>query len=265
MHVRHRVAYGVFVLAVRVGVAVAAQEPPPSVMSVAVEKGRMTCSIRTAALSQVLEVLAEKTGVTFVPTETIRGDDVTVEMVNVPVEAGLRRLLRRYDTFLYYGASGDSPSSLRAVWIYPKGVAASLQPFPQESLAAADIRQRVADPDPRVRENAYAALISKDDETSRELVVNALRGATEPDAALRERLLTETINQGMELPSDLLTNLARMDGSELIRLRALDALAEDPAGVDAAAAAAGDPSPMVRERAQQILAAHAGPNRRPPQ
>ncbi len=39
---------------------------------------------------------------------------------------------------------------------------------------------------------------------------------------------------------------------------------EEKAGVDAAAAAAaGDPSPMVRERAQQILAAHAAANRRP--
>jgi hypothetical protein len=109
-------------------------------------------------------------------------------------------------------------------------------------------------------------LIAKDDETSRELLVNALRGATEPDEGLRERLLTETINQAVKLPSDLLTDLMRTDASELIRLRALDALADDPAGVDAAAAAAvGDPSLMVRERAQQILAAHAATNRRPQQ
>jgi len=260
--VRHCIAGGVFVLAVAVHLP--AQEAPAA-MSVAVEEGRLTCDIRMVPLSQVLQALAERTGVTFVPADTIRGDDVTLEMTNVPLEAGLRRLLRRYDRFVYYGASEDSPS-LRTVWIYPKGFGAALQPVAQDSLAAADIRQRVADPDPRVREEAYAALFSKDDETSRELLVNALRGATESDEGLRERLLTETINQAVKLPSDLLTDLMRTDASELIRLRALDAMAADPAGVDAAAAAAaGDPSPMVRERAQQILAAHAAANRRPQQ
>ena len=259
MDVRHRVVFGICVFALAVDVA--AQEAPAA-MSVAVEKGRISCDIRTAPLSQVLTALAERTGVTFVPADTIRGDDITLEMTNVPLEAGLRRLLRRYDTFMSYGASENSPS-LRTVWIYPKGLGAALQPVAQDSLGAADIRQRVTDPDPRVREEAYAALISRDDETSRELLTYALRGA-EADEGLREQLLTEIINQAVKLPSDLLTDLTRTDTSELIRLRALDALVDDPAGVDAAAAAAaGDPSPMVRERAEQILAAHAATNRRP--
>jgi hypothetical protein len=261
MDIRHCVVGSVCVLAVAVHLA--AQEPP-AVMRVAVEKGLLTCSIRTAPLAEVLEALADRTDVSFVPTDTIRGDDVTLEMTNVPVEAGLRRLLRRYDTFMYYDASGDLPS-LRTVWIYPRGLGAGLQPGPQHSLAVPDSQEHVVDADSRIREEAYAALISKDDQASRELLVDVLRGTTEPDEGVRERLLTETINQGMKLPRDLLTDLARTDASELIRLRALDALADDPAGVDAATAAAGDPSPMVRERAQQILAAQAASNRRPPQ
>ena len=144
MGVRHCIAGGVFVLAVAVHLP--AQEAPAA-MSVAVEEGRLTCDIRMVPLSQVLQALAERTGVTFVPADTIRGDDVTLEMTNVPLETGLRRLLRRYDRFVYYGASEDSPS-LRTVWIYPKGFGAALQPVAQDSLAAADIRQRVADPIP---------------------------------------------------------------------------------------------------------------------
>jgi hypothetical protein len=261
LDVRRYVACSVFTFGVTL--TVCAQEP--TALSVIVQKGRITCTIKIAPLSQVLEVLTERTGVTFVPAEGIREDDVTLEMANVPLEAGLRRLLGRYDTFLYYGARGNGPSPLRAVWIYPKGAGAALQPVFKESLATADMRRRVADPDPRVREEAYAALIAKGDETSGELVVNAVRGATESDDSLRERLLTETINQGMKLPTDLLIDLARTDASEMIRLRALDALADDPAGTEAAATAVSDPSAMVRERAQQILAARAAPNPRRPQ
>ena len=69
MGVRHCIAGGVFVLAVAVHLP--AQEAPAA-MSVAVEEGRLTCDIRMVPLSQVLQALAERTGVTFVPADTIR-------------------------------------------------------------------------------------------------------------------------------------------------------------------------------------------------
>ena len=57
----------------------------------------------------------------------------------------------------------------------------------------------------------------------------------------------------MELPADLLTYLARWDGSEAIRLMALDALTLEPALKDVAQAALDDSSALVRQRAKEIL------------
>jgi hypothetical protein len=227
----------------------------------------MTCSIENASLLQVLEELGGRTGVAFVAAQSIGDDRVSLEVVDVLFDEGLRRLLRSYDAFLYYSASDEAVSSLRAVWIYAKGAGTALQPVPQETEAAvAELRERLGDADPRVREQAYMALISRPDDASRELVLNALRGSTETDEDLRQRLLLGTIHQGMDVPRDLLADLALADGSELLRLLALDALADDPTVGDVAAAAVNDPSPMVRQRAQEILGAMAAANRsEPPQ
>jgi hypothetical protein len=46
-----------------------------------------------------------------------------------------------------------------------------------------------------------------------------------------------------------------------LRVLALDALAENPAIESIAASVANDPSPMVRQRAQEILEARAAANR----
>ena len=227
MNTRHIVACGVLSLAV---VGANAQESPAR-MSLSVEKGRMTCSIENVSILQVLEELGGRTGVAFVPAESITDDRVSLEVVNLPLDEGVRRLLRDYDAFLYYSASDDALSSLRAVWIYPKGAGSALQPVPKESstTAIAGWRERIVHPDPRVREQAYIALIASPDDASRELVLNALRGVTETDEDLRQRVLLSAIHQGVDVPDDLLAALALADGSEVLRLLALDALADDPA------------------------------------
>jgi hypothetical protein len=144
--------------------------------------------------------------------------------------------LRRYDAFLYYGGTDSTPASLRVVWIYRKGSGAALQPVPPESWAATpELQQGVRDPDPAVRERAYVALMSRHDAVSREIVLNALRGATENDDGVRQRLLSSAVQQAMDIPQDLLADVARTDPSEVLRLLALDALAVDAAVKDVAA------------------------------
>jgi hypothetical protein len=253
-------AYALMALAVA---RVEAQELPTS-LSVTVDKGRLTCKVRTAALSHVLDALSEQTGVTFVAADTVRGEDVSLELVDVPVEQGMRRLLRSYDTFFFYGAGGDGRGSLRAVWVYQRGAGVALHPVPQEPSVTADDQRRAADADPHVREAAYTELMSRGDAASRELVLNAVRGVSEPDNEVRARLLAHALNQGIELPRELLVDLVRADGSDTMRLLALDALTGDPAAPQAAAAAADDPSAMVRDRARQILEAQAAQRRPPP-
>jgi hypothetical protein len=106
-------------------------------------------------------------------------------------------------------------------------------------------------------------LMLRRDEASRNLVWNALRGGTENDEEFRQRLLTHALNEGIDLPPGLLTDLVRADPSEMIRLLALDALANHPEGMEAATTAAADTSRMVRERAEQILTAHTSNDERP--
>ena len=226
-------------------------------MSIAIEKGRITASIRNSPFDAVLEQLASQTGAAFVPADDlgIRAIRVSAELAGVPLDEGLRLLFNNYDVFFYYGAVGTAPSSLRAVWFYRKGAAANLRPVPPELWASTkDLQAAIADPDPVVRARAYEALMSRPDRESRELVLLALRGLSEADDAVRERTLAIASSTDMQLPSDLLMDLVRSDRHEGVRLNALNALASEPTLKEAAQAALKDPSETVRKRARVILA-----------
>jgi hypothetical protein len=230
---------------------------PPGRISLTVKKGRLTASIKDCPMGSVLEELDLQTDVALIPAKDldIAEDRVSAQLADVPLDEGLRRLLENYDTFLYYGVVGNAPSSLRAVWIYPKGTASVLRPVPPEAWASSkELEASLADWYPEVRERAYEALMLRPSSASRELVLQALRGASETDEGVRQRLLSSAISNGMRLPPDLLTELARWDGSEGIRLMALDALAGDPALKELAQAVSADPSQAVREKAKEILA-----------
>ena len=251
------VACGVLSLVV---IRPAVAQESPARKSISVESGRMSCRIENASLLEVLEDLSGKTAIAFVPAESISNDRVSLEVADLPVDDGIRQLLRDYDSFLFYAPGDDRVASLRVVWLYPKGAGSTLQPVPRESSSVDELRERVADPDTRVREQAYVALLARPDDQSRELVWSALRGATEIDDDLRQQILVSSMNQGVDVPKDLLTNLVLGSDSATLRVLALDALAEDPAIESVAASVANDPSPMVRQRAQEILQAKATAN-----
>jgi hypothetical protein len=230
-----------------------AQQPD---MAIAIDDGRITASIRNHSLRSVLEQLGSRTGVMLVPADDIDPRSrVSVELTGVALDEGLRRLLANYDTFFYYAAAGSGASSLRTVWIYPKGTAAGLRPVPPDAWAGTkELQASLADADPEVRARTYEALIARPTPESRELVLHALRGTSESDSTVRERILSSAFSSGMQLPADLLTYLARWDAHEGIRLIALDGLALEPTFKETAQAALMDPSPRVRKRAKEILA-----------
>lgn len=231
--------------------------PPAGQMSVSIEKGRISASIRNYSLGAMLEELGSRTGVALIPSDgmEIGAARVSAELPDVPVDEGLRRLFKNYDAFFFYGVGGDGASGLRAVWIYPRGAAAGLRPVPPEAWASSkELQAALADYDPDIRGRAYEALMSRPDRESRELVIQALRGISEPDGAVRERIVSMSFSTGNPLPPDLLMELVRFDGSAGVRLAALDALAAEPTLKEAAQAALGDSSEVVRERAKEILA-----------
>jgi hypothetical protein len=230
---------------------------PAAHISITFENGRIAGTIRDASLQAVLPEIASRTGVALVPADDVELERsrVSVELTGVALDEGLRRLLADYDTFFYYAAAGSGASSLRTVWIYRKGAAAALRPVPPEAWAGTnELAASLADADPEVRARTYEALIARPTPQSRELVLHALRGTSETDSTVRERILSSAFSSGMQLPADLLMYLARWDAHEGIRLVALDGLALEPTFKEAAQAALTDPSPRIRKRAKQILA-----------
>jgi hypothetical protein len=224
---------------------------------VSIRGGRVTGHVHNRSLGEVLDEVTRHTRVAFVAADGIRDDSISAELLDTPLDEALRRLLSRYDTFFYYGVVGNTPSKLRAVWIYAKGTAAALRPVPPETWAGTgELEASVTDANPRVRERAYEALMNGASDRGRELVLDAIRGLSEQDEGVRQRLLSNAMSKGMDLPPDLLTDLVRGDGSEDMRLMALDVLATTapPTTAKAAAEAAlNDPSGAVRERAADIL------------
>ena len=228
----------------------AAQEPS----SVMFEKGRLTIRARNAPVRAVLGELESKTQVRIVVSEDVDDAEVSADFTGVALDLGLRALLGNYDAFFYYGGTGNEPSSLRAVWIFPKGAAAMLRPVPPEAWAGTkELKAALDDPDPQTRQRAYEGLMNRPDELSRDLLLQAIRGVRETDDGLRQRILSAALTKGIDIPPDVLADLARADGSEQVRWMALDALAQHATAADIARSALTDASPAVRQRAADIL------------
>jgi hypothetical protein len=243
-------------------VPAAAQDVQPAAsggtrrLALTVQRGRLSASIENAALLTVLEELSTVTRVTIIPGSGLHDELVSAELRGEPVDDGIRALLKNYDTFLFYGAAGRQPlPSLTAVWVYPRGAGAALRPVPPADWASTkDLEAAVNDRDPSVRERAYDALMSRPDAASHNLVLLAIRGASETDSDVRQRLLSTALSQGIDLPREILSDLVRADGTEEIRLMALETLAADEDARPVIAAALTDPSALVRDRAKEALA-----------
>jgi hypothetical protein len=227
----------------------AAQEP-----SVSLDNGRLAVRARNAPVRALLTELEAKTRIRIVVAEEIEETEISADFSAVPPDIGLRALLADYDSFFYYGGTAGEPPSLRAVWVYPKGTAAGLRPVPPEAWAGTrELKAALEDPEPEARQRAYEGLMNRPDNLSRELLIQAIRGVRESDEGLRQRILSAALTKGVEIPPEVLSELARADGSEHVRWMALDALAQHSTAADVARAAVTDPSPAVRLRAADIL------------
>jgi len=234
------------------------QSQPPSRAGapvIAADKGRLTARVRDLALGTVLAEVAAQTAVALVVAPEIEQDPVSADLQAVALDRALRELLKEYDTFYFYGSGTNAPAELRGIWIYPKGAASMLQPVAPEAWASShELKGLLAQSNAIIREQTYEALMSRPDTESQDVVMQALRGATEFEPELRQRLLSSAISKGVLFPPDLLPYMAVADDSEAIRLMALDAVATAADMKHVFQAALSDPSGAVRDRAAQILA-----------
>jgi len=234
-----------------------APSPPGSTapgLAVTLDAGQLTIRAANVPLDAVLAELSTRTGIPIEAASALESHHISAWVKSAPVEQAIRELLKNYDAFFLYGAVARQGGRLTAVWVYPRGTATNLRPVPPEAWASTkELELALADGDASIREQAYEALLSRADRPSRNLVLLGIRGASETDSELRQRILSSAISRGMAIPRDVLADLVRADASEEIRVIALDGLAGDPASRDAVSPALSDPSEVVRDRARDIL------------
>lgn len=243
----------------------AAAEEVPGRLSVTSAKDKLTVVADNRPLRQVLYELGLATKVTVVVADTVVEDDnVSADLKGVSAEQAFRHLLTEYDSFFQFRGGKDGPAVLQAIWVYPKGASADLRPVPAEIWASSkDLESSLADADPAVRERAYRALLKRPDHRSRDLVLQAIRGVTEHDEALRQRILSAAVSEGMTLPATVLSELVYAEPSELLRVMALEELSRYPGVAPVAEHALKDSSEVVRQRAGEILAEANAAKHRP--
>jgi hypothetical protein len=180
--------------------------------------GRLTAHIENQSFQAVCAELASIAKVNFVLADGIAESQISLQVTNVPLEEAVRKLLAHYDAFYFYSASKGAPAALRSAWVYPQGTASVLQPASPEAWATSkDLEQLLSDTDPQAREAAYETLLSRPSPRSQARIVEALKGATEKDEAIRQRILADALSKGFPVPAEVLADLARADPSAAIR------------------------------------------------
>lgn len=243
--------FGLVVLTVGLASLAAAAEK----RSIHFEAGRLTTRIENASIRAVLSEIALRTGMKITISDAVEEFEVSVDMNATPLEVGLRALLPDHDAFFYYGGSADEPPSLKAVWVFPKGMAAAFRPQAAGSGSGnGAMETALSDPSTEVRQKAYEALMTRQDASSQEILISVIRGDRERDDELRQRVMSAALTKGQILGPDTLADMVRGDRSDQIRWMALDALAQHESAKQVAEAALGDSSEAVRQRAGDILA-----------
>jgi hypothetical protein len=229
---------------------------------VTVIDGRLSVSAMKKSMKALLEEISQRSGV-YVSTDEVKDSLVSIELKDVSLEAGLQEILNNQDAFFLYGAREDNPenqqhrsTSLRAVWVYPKGQGRRILPVgPEKWASSEELRSLAADPDPEVRARAFETLVGRSGSKAQDVVFEALEDSND---RVRFRTLQAALNNRVALSPDSLQYLVQNDLSPVVRFLALSGMAENSeAGSNKvrvlAESALNDPNPQVREQAREIL------------
>ena len=242
-------------------VPVVAPQPTPPKPVITCKEKRLTARVQKVELEWLLEEIARECGVPVILGGDVGEERVSVEINDFPVDEALRQILARYDAFYLYeaaeepaagqSAEGATPK-LRSVWVYARGQGNGLEPVPPEDWASTrEFEKRLDDPDPAVRFRALGILVERLGDGARDAVLQALN---DPDELVRAEVLQAALDEGLTLPTDLLTNLFFNDPSAQVRFLALEGLRDDPNAREFAERALKDPDQHVQDLAREILA-----------
>jgi hypothetical protein len=168
--------------------------------------GRLSASIVNKSVKALLEEISQQSGI-YVSTEEVKDSLVSVEFKEVSLEVGLQEILKNQDAFFLYGAQENNPenqqhrsTSLRGVWVYPKGQGRRILPVGPEKWASTEELQRLAeDPDPEVRARAFETLVGRKGSRAPNVVFEALEDQND---RVRFRTLQAALNNRVALSLD---------------------------------------------------------------
>lgn len=213
--------------------------------------GRLSVRIEKRPLESLMDEISTKAGVPLVLSEDVGGQVVSLNFQNLPLDEGLRRILKKYDAFFFYGVDEQDASSLKVVWVYPKGQGRGMAPVPAEKWASTkDVEAMLADKDPAVRGRAIETLVQRKGEAALDAVLKSLQ---DDNDQVRTRALYGAVRAGVQVSEAVLYNLAVNDASPDVRLLALQGLSNGPDARRMAERALDDPSEPVRVQAREIL------------
>ena len=229
-----------------------AKARPAPDTSVRVHNGLLTIAVRSRPLGSVLEDISRAGRVAIMLEDThVESALISLRAQEVPLDQGLLRILKGYDSFFLYAPDEKGAAVLKAVWVYPKGRGQGLAPLPPELWASTkDIEKRLDDTNADTRAKAIETLVSRKGTEALDAVVTALK---DDHGHVRTQALYGAMAAGLPVPVETLSTLALTDPSADVRFLALEALASDPGAKALAEQALNDPSPHVQYKAKEIL------------
>jgi len=215
--------------------------------------GRVSLAANKQSLIRILNEIAQQTLIAIVPSAGVSDRLVSISFDDLKPDDALRLILKGYDAFFLVGsdAAGKTAASLKAVWVYPPGQGTGVEPIPlAQAASTTELQQHLHDSDPQSRARAVGGLAERNGNQARDSVVAALKDA---DPNVRTQALYGAENGGIDLPTDLLKDLATSDPAPEVRFLALDSLQGTPEGKAVAEQALHDPNQQVRDAAGQFL------------
>lgn len=230
-----------------------AERSPDQKTDLSFKDGRLSVKAQNLPLARLADELSQKAGVAVLLLEAVGNQPVSANFDSLPLDQGLRQLLQKQDVFFFYGVDEDQPSSLKAIWIYPKGRGRGLAPTPPDKWQSTqELIPLLSDSDPKVRGRAVETLVERKGSRAKEAVLKAIH---DDNDQVRSRALYAALRSAMDLPQGELSNLALRDSSADVRFLALQALSNSnsPDLRSIAEGAANDPNEAVRNAAHEVL------------
>jgi len=227
------------------------QEAAANSGRVTLSNGRINVIAKNIPLRQLLEEIRQAAGFSLSTFPGAESEMISAVINDAPLEEALRIVLGRYDSVFLYSTGDSERAGLKSLWVYRKGQATGLVPAAAEALAdTKGLRAKLNDSDPAVRARAFEAMLARPGIEEHDSIGRAVRA--ERDDGLRATMIESMRNSGLQFRPEFWGSLSA-DPSENVRMLVLDALEGTPQIRDFAALALTDPSPHVKQRAQEIL------------